>query len=145
MLSFEEGIRGGVSVIGHRYSQANSKHLDNYDQTKPSKYIIDNDVNNIYGTAMLEKLPYSGFEWMTRKEMDDIDVSCIGGNMGCALEADLEYPKDLYDLHNAYPLAPERLAVDDDMLSDYARGLKTTDVKDLQRFIVASNSIKLLG
>lgn len=29
----------------------------------------------------------------------------------CLLEVDLEYPKDLHDLHNDYPLAPESLKV----------------------------------
>ena len=29
----------------------------------------------------------------------------------CFLEVDLEYPKELYDLHNEYPLAPERLTI----------------------------------
>ena len=30
-------------------------------------------------------------------------------NYSCILELDLEYPKDLHDLHNDYPLAPERI------------------------------------
>ena len=30
---------------------------------------------------------------------------------GCILEVDLEYPKELHDLHNDYPLAPEILKV----------------------------------
>ena len=29
----------------------------------------------------------------------------------CILEVDLEYPRDLHDLHNDYPLAPERLKI----------------------------------
>ena len=29
----------------------------------------------------------------------------------CTLEVDLEYPKELQDLHNYYPLAPESVAV----------------------------------
>ena len=29
----------------------------------------------------------------------------------CILEVDLEYPKELHDLHNEYLLAPERLTV----------------------------------
>ncbi len=31
--------------------------------------------------------------------------------MPCVLEVDLEYPKELHDLHNEYPLAPERLLI----------------------------------
>ena len=30
---------------------------------------------------------------------------------GCILEVDIEYPKELHNLHNDYPLAPERLEV----------------------------------
>jgi hypothetical protein len=29
----------------------------------------------------------------------------------CFLEVDLGYPKDLHDLHNDYPLAPERMEI----------------------------------
>ena len=33
------------------------------------------------------------------------------------IECDLEYPKELHYLHNDYPLAPEKLIVQDDWLS----------------------------
>ena len=32
-------------------------------------------------------------------------------NFPCILVVDLEYPKELHDLHNDYPLAPERLKI----------------------------------
>ena len=32
-------------------------------------------------------------------------------NHSCILEVDLEYPKELHDLHNDYPLAPELMEV----------------------------------
>ena len=38
--------------------------------------------------------------------------------IGYIVECDLEYPTHLHDLHNAYPLAPEHLSIDEDMLSD---------------------------
>lgn len=38
--------------------------------------------------------------WNFVKEYDNKDV-------GYVLEVDLEYPIDLYDKHNAYPLEPE--------------------------------------
>ena len=34
-----------------------------------------------------------------------------GEGTGCILEVDLEYPKELHDLHNDYPLAPELMEV----------------------------------
>ena len=34
---------------------------------------------------------------------------------------DLEYPNDLHELHNDYPLVPEKLAISSDMLSQYCK------------------------
>lgn len=43
---------------------------------------------------------------------------------GIILEVDLEYPEELHNLHNDYPLAAEKLKVNNDMLSPYAVILK---------------------
>ena len=37
------------------------------------------------------------------------------------LEVDLEYPEDLHDVHNDYPLAAEKVKVTENMLSDYSK------------------------
>ena len=63
------------------------------------------DANNLYGWAMSQPLPVGNFEWMSEEELKNWK------NHSCILEVDLEYPKELYDLHNDYPLAPERLKV----------------------------------
>ena len=36
---------------------------------------------------------------------------------GYILEVDLEYPEELHELHNDYPLAAEKMKVTKDMLS----------------------------
>jgi hypothetical protein len=36
---------------------------------------------------------------------------------GFILEVDLDYPPELHDLHNEYPLAPEKMKVAENMLS----------------------------
>jgi hypothetical protein len=101
----EGGIRGGVSMISTRYSKANNKYMTNFDKSKPSKYIVYLDANNLYGWAMSQKMPVRGFEWMSEEELKDWK------GYPCILEVDLEYPKELHDLHNDYPLAPERLII----------------------------------
>ena len=37
------------------------------------------------------------------------------------LEVDLEHPDELHELHNGYPLAPEKLVATNDMLSKYCK------------------------
>ena len=76
---------------------------DAFDETKPSKFIIYLDANNLYRWAMCQLLPVGNFKWMT--DFKD------WGNVRCILEVDLEYPDHLHDLHNDYPLAPESLVI----------------------------------
>ena len=63
------------------------------------------NANNPYSWAMLKQLPTSGFKWMTDDELDDWE------HLSCILEVDLEYPEQLHNLHNDYPLAPERVKI----------------------------------
>ena len=94
-------------------------------------------MDNLYGWAMSEYLPYGGFEWL--KNVDGFDVNSIDkkSDIGYFLEVNLEYPDELHELHNDYPLAPEKLAVSSDMLSKYCKEIadkyeiKFGDVKNL--------------
>ena len=66
-------------------------------------------MNNLYGWAMNEYLPYCRLEWL--KNIDKFDIMSISDKspMRYFLEADLEYPEQLHQLHNDFPLAPENL------------------------------------
>ena len=70
---------------------------------------------------MSSYLPYGGFKWL--KYIDEFDVNSISEKIliGYILKVDLEYPEKLHLLHNDYPLAPEKLAIPYDMLSDYCK------------------------
>ena len=136
-LLIEKGLRGGVSYIAKRYAKANNKYIENYDLKKPSTFITYLDMNNLYGWAMSEYLPYDGFKWL--KNIDRLDVNSVGekSKMGCFLEVDLEYPNELHKLHNDYPLAPEKRPVSSDMFSKYCKEIsdkyeiKVGDIKKL--------------
>ena len=56
-LFIEKRLRGGISYIAKRYAKANNKYMKNYDPTKPSKYIMYLDINNLYGWTMNGYLP----------------------------------------------------------------------------------------
>ena len=93
-------------------------------------------MDNLYGWAMKEYLPYGGFKWL--KNADGFDVMSINEKslIGYFLKVDLEYPDELHELHNDYPLGPEKLAVSSDVLSNYCKKcakyeIKVGDVKKL--------------
>ena len=115
-LFIEKVLRGGISYIAKRYAKANDKYMNDYDPKKPSTFISYLDMNNLYSWAMSEYLPYEGFKWL--KNVDEFDVMSISEKslMGYFLEIDLEYSDKLHELHNDYPLAPEKLTVSNDML-----------------------------
>ena len=119
----EKGMHGGVSYIANRYGNANNKYMKEYDEKAPSKYIMYLDANNLYGWALSQYLPTGNFKWMTDKELSKINLGKyeLDSKEGLILEVDLEYPKELHDLHNEYPIAPEKVKVSNDMLSAYCR------------------------
>ena len=60
---------------------------------------------------------------MTDKEISKIDLGKYkkDGKKGLIIGVDLEYPQELHDLHNDYPVAPEKVKVLNDMLSGYCK------------------------
>ena len=119
----EKGMHGGVSYIANRYINVNNKYMKEYGEKAPSKYIMYLDANNLYGWAMSQYLPTGNFKWMTDKEISKIDLRKYKayGKKGLILEVDLEYPQELHNIHNDYPVAPEKVKVSNDMLSAYCK------------------------
>ena len=115
LLMIEKGIRGGISIISNRYGKANNKYMKDYNKKEASKYLMYVDANNLYGAAMSEKLPVHSFKWMSNQEIENIfnnQIVQVWENTPCILEVDLIYPEELHDLHNDYPLCPERVECD---------------------------------
>ena len=119
LMMFEQGIRGGITHISKRYAEANNKYMKNYNPNEESSFIQYLDANNLYGWAMSQQLPTHGFSWMkniTKEKVMEIlekaNHSMFNkGKKGYIFEVDLEYPPHLWETHNDYPLAPEKMIV----------------------------------
>ena len=70
---------------------------------------------------MNEYLLYGGFKWL--ENIDKFDIMSIDDKslIGYFLEVDLEYPEELHELHNDFPLVPEKLTVSNDMFLKYCK------------------------
>ena len=104
---------------------AGLSYLKSYDPKAKSKHIIYLDANNLYGYAMSKLFPTSGFEWV---DPEELDLNKYVGNSlkGCALEADLEYPRGLHELHNDYTLPSDKKEINGEIL--YESQLKFCDL-----------------
>ena len=103
LLIVEKGIRGGICQAIHRYATANNKYMESYDKNIESSYLMYLDANNFYGWTMSQKLPANGFEWV--KKLSKFDKRFIknyrkNNDKICFLEVDVEYPKNLFNLHS---------------------------------------------
>ena len=136
-LFIEKGTREGISYIAKRYAKTNNKYMCDYDPNKPSTFITYLDKNNLYGWAMSEYLPYGEFEWLENPVSFYVMSINKKSDVGYILEVDLKYPKELHELHNDYPLTPEKLTVANDILSNYCKNIadkydiKVGDIKKL--------------
>ena len=72
------------------------------------------DVNNLYGWAILQKLPVNNFEWI--KDTSQFNEDFIKNyneesDEGYFFEVDVQYPEKLHELHNDLPFLPERMKI----------------------------------
>ena len=60
----------------------------------------------------VSKLPVNDFKWIKKEELSKFNEDFIknydeNGNIGYFLEIDIDYPKELFNLHKDLPLLPE--------------------------------------
>ena len=131
-IFIERGMRGGISYISKRHSEANNEYCPDYDNNEPKVYINYLDMNNVYGDTMSEYLPYGGFKWVkvNNETVNRILNKRDNSLHGYFLEVDLDHPEHLHDDHNDYSVAPEKIKIEDDMLSTYFLEIKNEyDIK----------------
>ena len=113
-------------MISNKYAKANNLYVEDFYAEEPTIYNVYLDANNLYGWAMSQYLLEKEFDWMTPNQIASFDPVAVPNTSptGYILEVDLEYPEEIHDSHSDYPLAPERLKIDDAMLSPYSKALK---------------------
>ena len=113
-LFLEKGMEGGVSYISKRYSKSDE-----------NTEIMYSDANNLYGFSMIQDLPHSSFNFLSKEEINSLNLDSIAENspIGYILEVDLEYCKELHDSHSDYPLCLEKIEVNYDMFSKYCKDI----------------------
>lgn len=106
----EKGIRGGLAQCSLRHAEANNKYMAEYDSSKPSTYLIYLDCNNLYGHAMMRKLPMSEFRFLSQSEIKELNIMSVSDNadFGYILEVDMTYPCYLHESHSDLPFAAEK-------------------------------------
>ena len=111
ILMFERGIRGGITQSVNRWAKANNPYMvSDFAPDKPTKYLQYLDANNLYGWAMSQPLPTGGFKWVSIKP-SKIPQLKKRKSKGYLPEADVRYPRELYDSHNNLPFMCERMKI----------------------------------
>jgi hypothetical protein len=103
----KSSMRGGISVITHRYSEANNKYMKNYNPDEDDYHNIYLDANNLYGAAMSKYIPLGHYKWNDKISLNKILSTKNNNYIGYIVEVDLEIPIELHDYFNDYPLAVE--------------------------------------
>ena len=88
-------------------------------------------MSNLYECAMRQYFPINNFKWV--KDFNKIKQKLMNikniSSTGYVLQVDLEYPQELHDIHDDYPLAPEKINIRKEWLSDYC--LKIANVHNI--------------
>ena len=132
LLLLENNICGGISsVMGPRYieSDENTKHL----------YI---DANNLYGWAMSQYLPTGEFEklyfpeeYILEQIVEDLRFIPDNNPHGFFIECDFEYPAEIKEKTENFPLCPYQTKADSNLFSDYMNSVKQPNYKPTQKLV----------
>ena len=112
--------RGGIcGIMGDRYIDRQSRFADNSD----GKTIWYMDANNLYGYAMMQKLPYKDFEFITTTTLDPpsgfLDVilnTPDDSDHGYYIVCDIDYTNECKERTEQLALMPNKRKINDNEL-----------------------------
>lgn len=120
----KRSLRGGVSMIPHRWARANNPLMGRnfYDPTQPTTYLIYVDCNSLYSSVMTKALPFRNLRWIKKTRewvLQKTENYRAEDSTGYLVECDLEYPPSIHDITKDLPLAPEHIKITKEMLSPF--------------------------
>ena len=142
LLLLENNIRGGISsVMGPRYIESN-------ENTK----LLYIDANNLYGWAMSQYLPTGDFKKMQsfarscheamqydstlmNEITEDILNTPDDNEFGYFIECDLEYPAEIKEKTENFPLCPYQTKADPNLFSEYMNSVKQPNYKPTEKLM----------
>ena len=135
LLMIEKETRGGICQATYRYAKANNKYMKNYNKNIESSYVQYLDANNLYGWVMSQKFPVNGFKWVKQEELSKFNEDVIknydeNSNAGYFIEVDIDYPKELFDLHKDLPFLPE------------SKKVNKVDIEDKKKYVIHIRALK---
>ena len=138
LLLLENNIRGGISsVMGPRFIESN-------ENTK----LLYIDANNLYGWAMSQYLPTSEFEKLDFPEeyefeqiVEDLRFIPDNNEYGYFIECDLEYPAEIKEKTENFPLCPYQTKADPNLFSEYMNSVKQPNYKPTEKLMCDLNKL----
>ena len=136
LLLLENNIRGGISsVMGPRFIESN-------ENTK----LLYIDANNLYGWAMSQYLPTGDFKKMRscygiydsalmNEIKEDILNTPDDNEFGYFIECDLEYPAEIKEKTENFPLCPYQTKADPNLFSEYMNSVKQPNYKPTEKLM----------
>ena len=114
--------------------------MKNYDKNTESPYLMYLDANNLYGSAMSQKLPIDGFKWVEKNILSRFNERFIknyneNSDIGYFLEVDIDYLKELFNLQNDLPFSPEKKK------NDKCQNL-ICSIEDKEKYVVHIRALK---
>ena len=104
--------------------------MKSFDHKKESSYLMYFDANSLYSRAMCRPLLVGRFKWV---EVKNKDKMLRERKYNFFVECDIKYPKELHKLHNDYPVAPEKMVINDKFKeSPYRKTIR----KSFKNFII---------
>ena len=121
LLMVEQGIRVGICHAIHRYFEVNNKYIKNHDKSEEFSFLEYLDANNVYSWEYMSHMSIcliyvSVSQPLPVKNLSKIDEDFINNydedsDKGYIFDADIEYPRELHDLHSDLQFLPERMKV----------------------------------